>query len=109
MFCHVVGAVVPPAAHTVEGFREHNQVSLLTIIVSAGMWLVAPSPFFHAQWRQHRHGSECGQLFAEVAPKYTVHALVSRADFSAEAKKLSLQHGSDLPQVLAQVKIARLV
>ncbi len=88
----------------------HNQASLLTIIVSGGTWLVAPDPFFNAQWRQHRNGSDCVQLFAEVAPKQaTVHALISRADFSAEAKKLSLLHGSDLPQVLAQVRIARLV
>lgn len=71
------------------------------------MWLVAPSPFFHAQWRQDRNGSECIQLFAELAPKHaTVHALISRADFCAEARKLSLQYGLDLQQVLAQVKTA---
>lgn len=94
----------------------HHQASLLTIIFSAGTWLVAPGPFFNAQWRQHRNGSECVQLFAAIAPKQaTVHALISKADYSAEAKKLSLLHGSDLPlvadlpQVLAQVRIARLV
>lgn len=70
------------------------------------MCRVAPSPFFHAQWRQHRKGSECIQLFAELEPKHTtVYAVISRADFSAEANKLSLQYGSDLQQVLAQVNV----
>lgn len=65
------------------------------------------TPFFDAKWRQDRNGSECIQLFAELAPKMaTVHAVIARADFSAEAKKLSLQYGSDLKQVLAQVQIA---
>ena len=61
------------------------------------MRLVAPSPFYYAQWGQHHNGSECIQLLAEPAPKHaTVHALISRADFSAEAEKLLLQYGSDL-------------
>lgn len=99
--------------HTVKGmplFGVHSHVPLRTILVSAGTCrLVAPSPFFNTQWRQHRNGSECVQLFAELAPKHaTAHAIISRADFSAEARKLSLQYGSDLKQVLAQVRTATL-
>lgn len=46
-------------------------------------------------------------MFADLAPiDVTVHALISRADLSAEAKTLSLQYGSDLAPMLAQVKIA---
>lgn len=79
-------------------------MTLPTKLGCAGVSLVAPSPFFDAQWRQHRNGSECVQLFAKLAPqKATVHAIVSKADLSAEAKKLPLQYGSDLKQVLAQV------
>lgn len=91
-------------------FDVHTHVTSSTIHNAAGVQLVAPSPFFNAQWEQHRYGSECVQLFAALAPKHaTVHALISRADFSAEATKLPLQYGSDLEQVLAQVKIAMLV
>ena len=79
--------------------------SLPTINLSTGIWFLAPRSFFHAQRRQHRNGSECVQLFA--TPRHaTVHAITSRADHSAEAKKLTLQHGSDLKQVLAHVKNA---
>jgi hypothetical protein len=95
-----------PAVHTAKPLLCASS-TLSTIIGFAGMWFVAPSPFFNAQWRQLRNGSECIQLFAEIAPRHaTVHAIISRADFSAEAKKLSLQYGSDLKQVLAQVKNA---
>jgi len=95
-----------PAVHTAKPLLCASS-TLSTIIGFAGMWFVAPSPFFNAQWRQHRNGSECVQLFAEHTPTHaTVHAVISRADWSQEAKKLSLQYGSDLKQVLAQVKNA---
>ena len=88
----------------------HTCVILSTIHSAAGVQFVAPSPFFNAQWKQHRNGSECVQLFAALAPKHaTVHALISRADYSAEATKLQLQYGSDLEQMLAQVKFVMLV
>lgn len=79
-------------------------MTLPTKLGCAGTFLVAPSPFFNAQWRQHCNGSECVQLFAELAPRSaTVHVIISRADLSAEAKKFSLQYGSELKQLLAQV------
>lgn len=71
---------------------------------SAGISSVARTPFFSTQWRQHRNGSECIQLFSGLAPKHvTVHAVISRADLSQEAQKISMHYGSDLKQVLAQV------
>lgn len=76
---------------------------------SAGLRYISPSPFFNAQWRQHRNGTVCTQLFAGLTPKHAaVYAVISRADFSAEAQKLSLLSGPDLQQVLAQVRKARL-
>lgn len=78
--------------------------------MSAGTCRVALSPFFNARWRQHCNGLECVQFFAELTSKrIAAHALISRADFSAEAKLLSLQYGSDLTQLLAQVSHAILV
>lgn len=92
------------ACASLKSLQLQLQLGRSAVVDHIGTWLVAPDPFFNAQWRQHRNGLECVQLFAEVAPKQaTVHALISRADISAEAKKLSLLHGSDLPQVLAQV------
>ena len=79
----------------------HKQASLLTIIVSAGTWLVAPGPFFGDSTAMAQN--VFSYLLKLHPNKATVHALISRADFSAEAKKLSLLRGSDLPQVLAQV------
>lgn len=80
------------------------QLGRSAVVDQTGVSLLASSPFFNAQWRQHCNGSECVQLFTELAPKAAaVHAIISKADLSAEAKKLSLQYGSDLKQVLAQV------
>ncbi|DBB18356.1 TPA: hypothetical protein ACH3X3_000010 [Trebouxia sp. C0006] len=80
------------------------QIGRSAVLDHLGMSRIAPSPFFDAKWTQYRNAPECTQLFAKLAPPYvTVHALVSRADFSAEAMKLSLCAGPDLEQVLAQV------
>jgi len=77
-------------------------------VAYAGMSRIAPSPFFDAKWTQYRNAPECTQLFAKLAPPHaTVHALVSTADFSAEAMKLSLRAGPDLEQLLAQVTPAK--
>ncbi|DBA71771.1 TPA: hypothetical protein ACH3X2_011037 [Trebouxia sp. C0005] len=92
------------ACASFKSLHVQLQLGRSAVVDQIGVQLVAPSPFFNAQWEQHRYGSECVQLFAALAPKHaTVHALISRADFSAEATKLPLQYGSDLEQVLAQV------
>ena len=97
LFCSAVKKVLLVCSPESSLTDEH-------CVAYAGMSFIAPSPFFDAKWTQHRNGSECTQLFAKLAPPYaTMHALISRADFSAEAMKLSLRAGPDLEQVLAQV------
>ncbi len=99
--CSVVKNVVPVCSPESSLTNKHY-------VAYAGMSRIAPSPFFDAKWTQYWNAPECTQLFAKLAPPYvTVHALVSRADFSAEAMKLSLRAGPDLEQVLAQVTLAK--
>ncbi|KAL0030041.1 hypothetical protein WJX79_002495 [Trebouxia sp. C0005] len=65
------------ACASFKSLHVQLQLGRSAVVDQIGVQLVAPSPFFNAQWEQHRYG--------------------------AEATKLPLQYGSDLEQVLAQV------
>ena len=67
---------------------------------------IAYDSWLDTQWKRIRVGSACTQLLAGVAPGCAMaHALISRADYGAEAVQLPMLYAPHLEPVLAQVKL----